>query len=60
MAAARARAGRLAEDTAEYLKTEVRTTIAREELDDFLDAVDALRDDVERAAARIERLRART
>ncbi len=59
-AAARARAGRLVEDTAEYLKTESRTTIAREELDDFLDAVDALRDDVERAAARIERLRARS
>lgn len=52
-------AGRLAEDTAEYLKTESRVTIAREELDEFLDAVDALRDDVERAAARIERLRAR-
>jgi ubiquinone biosynthesis protein UbiJ len=59
MAAVRARAERLAEDTAEYLKTESRTTIAREELEDFLDAVDALRDDVERAAARIERLRAR-
>jgi len=59
MEALRARAGRLAEDTAEYLKTESRTTIAREELDEFLDAVDALRDDVERAAARVERLKAR-
>jgi ubiquinone biosynthesis protein UbiJ len=59
VAAARTRAGRLAEDTAEYLKTESRTTIAREELDDFLDAVDTLRDDVERAAARIARLRTR-
>lgn len=57
VAAVRTRAGRLAEDTSEFLKTESRTTIAREELDDFLDAVDALRDDVERAAARIERLR---
>lgn len=54
---ARTRAERLAEDTAEYLKTEARATIAREELDEFLDAVDTLRDDVERAAARIERLR---
>jgi ubiquinone biosynthesis protein UbiJ len=57
--AMRERVARLAEDTAEYLKTESRTTIAREELDDFLDAVDALRDDVERAAARVDRLRAR-
>jgi len=58
LGAARQGFARFADDTAEYLKTESRVTIAREELEDFCDAVDTLRDDVERAAARLAALKA--
>ena len=50
-------AGRnLAETTAEYLTEESRDVVPRAELEAFHDEVDALRDDVERIAARIARL----
>lgn len=55
---ARVQAGRLARSGAEYLTEESRDLVGREELGSFLDAVDGLRDDVERLAARIQRLRA--
>jgi ubiquinone biosynthesis protein UbiJ len=44
---------------AEYVTEESRDVVARAELDAFHDDVDVLRDDVERAAARVSRLRAR-
>ncbi|HOC10955.1 MULTISPECIES: SCP2 sterol-binding domain-containing protein [Thermomonas] len=51
-------AGRnLAETTAEYLTEESRDVVPRAELDAFHDDVDALRDDAERIAAKIARLR---
>jgi ubiquinone biosynthesis protein UbiJ len=51
-------AGRnLAETTAEYLTEESRDVVPRAELDAFHDDVDALRDDAERIAAKIGRLR---
>lgn len=53
---ARAGARGLAETTAEYLTEESRDIVPREELAAFHDDVDALRDDVERLAARIARL----
>ena len=43
---------------AEYLTVESRDVVPRAELDAFHDDVDALRDDAERLAARIARLRA--
>jgi len=43
----------------EYLQEEARLLPTRYEAKEFLDAVDALRDDVERLAARVERLRSR-
>ena len=43
-------------NTSEYLREESRDLIAPGELADFVDAVDVLRDDVERMEARIERL----
>jgi ubiquinone biosynthesis protein UbiJ len=46
----------LARDAALYVREEARDGIAREELSDFLDAVDKLRDDVERMAARVAAL----
>ena len=46
--------------TAEYLTEESRDVVGREELNAFHDDVDTLRDDVERAAARVARLQART
>ena len=50
-------AGRnLAETAAEYVTEESRDVVARAELSAFNDDVDALRDDVERIAARIARL----
>ena len=50
-------AGRnLAESAAEYVTAESRDVVARAELDTFLDGVDALRDDVDRLAARVARL----
>lgn len=51
-------AGRnLAESAAEYVTEESRDVVARAELDAFHDDVDALRDDAERLAARVVRLR---
>lgn len=51
------RAGRTAEQNLrEYLQEEARLLPTRYEVKEFLDAVDALRDDVERLAARVERL----
>src|SRR5687768_16729018 len=51
-------AGRnLAESAAEYITEESRDVVPRAELDAFHDDVDVLRDDVERIAARVARLR---
>ena len=47
----------LAQTTAEYLTEESRDVVPRAELDAFHDDVDGLRDDVERLAAKIARLR---
>lgn len=55
---ARTVAGDGAEAMAEYLTEESRDVVPRAELDAFHDDVDALRDDAERLAARIARLRA--
>jgi ubiquinone biosynthesis protein UbiJ len=49
-------AGNLARDTADYLVEERREVVGRAELEAFHDDVDALRDRVERLAARIGRL----
>ena len=49
-----------ATDVADWLREESRLTIAPAEMDDFLDAVDALRERSERLQARITRLAART
>ena len=46
----------LAEDVKEYLQEEARLLPGRYEVQGFLDDVDHLRDDVERLAARIDRL----
>ncbi|HZH43190.1 MAG TPA: SCP2 sterol-binding domain-containing protein [Lysobacter sp.] len=46
-----------AQTTAEYLTEESRDLVPRAELEAFYDDVDALRDDVERLAARVARLR---
>lgn len=54
---ARATGASLARSAAEYLTEESRDAVGREELEAFLDDVDALRDDVERLAVRIRRLR---
>jgi ubiquinone biosynthesis protein UbiJ len=52
-------AGRdFAETAAEYLTEESRDVVPRAELDAFHDAVDTLRDDAARLAARVTRLRA--
>jgi ubiquinone biosynthesis protein UbiJ len=53
--AARGRAT-LEQNVREYLQEEARVLPARFEVREFLDAVDVLRDDVERLGARIERL----
>ncbi|MEW5757594.1 MAG: SCP2 sterol-binding domain-containing protein [Pseudomonadota bacterium] len=58
------RAGRkvaatLEQDTAEYLKEELREIPAREEVELFMQDVDTLRNDVERMAQRVARLRSR-
>jgi ubiquinone biosynthesis protein UbiJ len=54
------RTGRTAEQNLrEYLQEEARLLPTRYELKELLDAVDVLRDDVERLAARVERLRRR-
>lgn len=54
---AREAAGALATQAADHLTVRSRDVVAREELAAFHDAVDTLRDDVERLAARIARLR---
>jgi len=46
----------LTQDLKEYLEEEARLVPSRYELQEFLDRVDTLRDDVERLAARVERL----
>ena len=54
------RTGRTAEQNLrEYLQEETRLLPTRYEVKEFLDAVDALRDDVERLAARVDRIRNR-
>lgn len=52
-------AQQLAETTAEFLTEESRDVVGRAELNTFHDHVDALRDDVERLAVRVQRLAAR-
>ncbi|ALN82783.1 ubiquinone biosynthesis accessory factor UbiJ [Lysobacter antibioticus] len=56
---ARDAAGALASNAAEYVTEESRDVVPRDELNAFHDDVDTLRDDVERAAARVARLRDR-
>ena len=56
---ARGAASELAATTAEYVTEESRDVVPRDELNAFHDDVDTLRDDVERTAARVARLRAR-
>ncbi len=46
----------LVRDLSEYLQEEARLLPTRYEVDEFADAVDRLRDDAERLAARVERL----
>jgi ubiquinone biosynthesis protein UbiJ len=54
------RTGRTAErNLREYLQEEARLLPTRYEVKELLDAVDVLRDDVERLAARVDRLRGR-
>jgi ubiquinone biosynthesis accessory factor UbiJ len=50
---------KFAESAAEYLTEESRDVVPRAELDAFYDDVDTLRDDAERLAARIARLKKR-
>lgn len=49
----------LSRDAAEYLSEESRQLPTRFEVEEFLEDVDRLRDDVERCAARLDRLEAR-
>ena len=49
----------LGRDISEYLQEESRHLPQRDEVDEFLAAVDVLRNDVERLDARVKRLRAR-
>lgn len=49
----------LEQDAAEYLQEESRLLVTREESGEFLDAVDSLREDVDRLAARVQRLAGR-
>ncbi len=55
----RAAAGRFARDAADYLVEERRDVVGADELAAFHDDVDAVRDGVERAEARLKRLRER-
>jgi ubiquinone biosynthesis protein UbiJ len=50
----------LEQNLREYLQEEARVLPTRFEIREFLDAVDVLRDDVERLGARIERLQRHT
>jgi ubiquinone biosynthesis accessory factor UbiJ len=54
---ARESAASLAEDAGAFVRDESRDAVARDELDGFLADVDRLRDDAERLAARVARLR---
>lgn len=54
---ARGAAGAFASNAAEYVTEESRDVVPREELNAFHDDVDTLRDDAERLAARVARLR---
>jgi ubiquinone biosynthesis accessory factor UbiJ len=54
---ARDAAGNFATNAAEFVTEESRDVVARDELNAFYDDVDTLRDDVERIAARLARLR---
>lgn len=56
---ARTAAGVMATNAAEYVQYETQDVVSRDELGAFYDDVDTLRDDVERLAARIARLRER-
>jgi ubiquinone biosynthesis protein UbiJ len=56
---ARRAAGRLASSGSEYLREESRVLIAPAEQEAFIDAVETLRDDVERAEVRLNRLLSR-
>ena len=46
----------LAENFSEYLREESRQLVTRPEMEEFLDAVDDLRDELARLEARLERL----
>ena len=50
----------LAQDSAEYLREESRDLIAPAEMEQFLDAVDGVRERADRLDARVQRLAART
>ena len=54
---ARESSRRFAEDLSEYLREESRQLVNAPEMETFLDAVDDVRDDVERLATRVERLK---
>ena len=54
---AREAGGAFAANAAEYVTEESRDVVGRDELNAFHDDVDTLRDDVERIAARVGRLR---
>jgi ubiquinone biosynthesis protein UbiJ len=54
---ARGAAGAFASNAAEFVTEESRDVVPRDELNAFHDDVDTLRDDVERIAARVARLR---
>ncbi|MGH8075106.1 MAG: ubiquinone biosynthesis accessory factor UbiJ, partial [Lysobacter sp.] len=56
---AKVAAKEFAGNAAEFVTEESRDVVPRDELNAFHDDVDGLRDDVERAAARVARLRAR-
>lgn len=53
---ARETASHLTEDTADWLRDEVRVALAPGELEDFLDGVDGLRERSERLESRVQRL----
>lgn len=56
---AKTAAGVMAENAADYVQHESRDVVPREELAVFYDDIDTLRDDVERIAVRVERVRGR-
>ena len=56
---ARTAAGVLAVNAADYVQHDTRDVVSRDELGAFYDDVDTVRDDVERLAVRVERLRGR-